>query len=62
MRSDDKFYTLAVIFMIIFTIVFVAIEFFNLDMLVVGFIVFGIPVITMSAVFWYDLINSFLNS
>lgn len=62
MKADEKFLTIAFIFMTIFTSIFIAVEFFNLSMFIVGFILFGIPLITMSAVFWYDLFNSFLNS
>ena len=62
MRAEDKFYTLSVIFMVFFTAIFIGVEFFNIDMFMVGFILFGIPVIVTSAVFWYDLIDTFLKS
>ena len=62
MRSDDKIYTLSIILMIIFTVTFVGVEFFSLSLFTLGFIFFGIPVIVTSAIFWYDIVDSFLNS
>jgi len=62
MRRDDKIFTLSIILMIVFIAILIGVEFFNLSMFTLSFIFFGIPVIVMSAVFWYDLINSFLNS
>jgi len=62
MRSDDKICTLSIILMVVFIAIIVGIEFFNLSMFTLGFMFFGIPVIVTSAVFWYDLIDSFINS
>jgi len=63
MRSnDDKFYTLSIILMIVFMAIVIGVEFFGLSIFTLGFIFFGFPVIVMAAVFWYDLLDSFLNS
>lgn len=59
--SDSRFYALSVIFTVLLALVFIGIEFFSLSMFVVSFIVFGVPVIVTSAVFWYDLLDSLLS-
>lgn len=58
----DENVKLAIYFSVIATTLFIiwaAIELFSVKLPVIGFIVFGIPIICLSLVFWKDVIESF---
>lgn len=59
--SERKFYVLTVIFMSFFSSVFIGIELFGLSPLVGAFVFFGIPIIISSVIFWYELVEFFLD-
>lgn len=61
MRGDEKFCALSLILVIVFIAMIIGFEVFNISMFTLGFIFFGIPMIVMVSVFWYDLIDSLLD-
>lgn len=58
MCNDERyFYTFALALMIIFFTLFVLVDFFAMRWVTVGFIIFGIPVVGLTAAFWVEVIE-----
>ena len=58
MCEDERyFYTFALILIIIFFALFVLVDFFAMRWVTVGFIIFGIPVVGLTAAFWVEVIE-----
>lgn len=61
MRAKDEFYMLLAMFLSVFMFIFIGVECFSVSIFHVGFFLFGIPIISVSAMFWYEIIIKVFN-
>lgn len=61
MSEEKRFDRIVILFMIIFFFLFWIVKLFNIGWFYIGFVVFGVPIIVVTTIFWYDVIIKLFN-